>query len=136
MVVGAAAATLGRNLITTLYGSDYSEAADVLPRLVAAAIPWAVTSVYLTEARVRHRHGATVTMTATLSLAILVPALLLVPDHGLDGAATAFLGGNIVAATVAIIVHLSGRTSAGAALPSHSPDSLDPDDAVTLAPLA
>ena len=30
-----------------------------LPMLVAASIPWAVTSVYLTEARVRHRSGAT-----------------------------------------------------------------------------
>ena len=55
MVVGAAIATLGRDLIVTLYGEEYQEAADVLPALVVAAIPWAVTSVYLTEARVRHR---------------------------------------------------------------------------------
>ena len=135
MVVGATLATVGRDLIVTLYGDDYREAAEVLPRLVAAAIPWAVTSVYLTEARVRHRTGATVTITAVLSLAILVPALVLVPDHGLDGAASAFLGGNIVAALVAVLVHLSGRQGAGDPVPSHSPDSLEPDDAITLAPL-
>lgn len=135
MVAAATMATLGRNLITTLYGDDYAEAAELLPRLVAAAIPWAITSVYLTEARVRHRHGATVAITATLSLAILVPALVLVPDRGLDGAATAFLGGNLVAAVVAILLHLSGRASADAAVPSHSPNTLEPDEAITLAPL-
>src|SRR3546814_1256871 len=52
----------------------------------AAAIPWAVTSVYLTEARVRHRHAATVAITLALSAAILIPALVVVPDHGLAGA--------------------------------------------------
>ncbi len=60
MVAGAAVATLGRDLVTTLYGPDYQDAADVLPPLVLAAIPWAITSVYLTEARVLHRSGATV----------------------------------------------------------------------------
>ena len=135
MVAAATLATLGRNLITTLYGDDYAEAAKVLPRLVTAAIPWAVTSVYLTEARVRHRHGATVAITATLSLAILVPALILVPEQGLNGAATAFLAGNLVAALAAILWHLSGRSSADAALPSHGPDALEPDEAITLAPL-
>ena len=110
MVVGAAVATLGRDLIVTLYGAEYQEAADVLPALVVAAIPWAVTSVYLTEARVRHRSGATVLITVVLSAAILVPALVLVPEDGIDGAATAFLVGNIVAAVVALGTHLQVRT--------------------------
>ena len=109
MVVGAAVATVGRDLIVSLYGSQYQDAADLLPRLVAAAVPWAVTSVYLTEARVRHRSGATVLITAVLSAAILGPALVLVPRDGIDGAASAFLAGNVVAAVVAVGVHLEGR---------------------------
>lgn len=137
MVLGTAAATIARGLVTVLYGDDYQEAADVLPMLVAAAIPWAITSVYLTEARVRHRNVATVSITATLSAAILLPALLLVPDRGLDGAAAAFFGGNVVAAVVAIGAHLSGRSTADDALPHQgSADELEPEEAITLAPLA
>lgn len=133
MVVGATAATLGRDLIVTLYGAQYQDAADVLPKLVLAAIPWAITSVYLTEARVRHRSGATVLITVVLSLSILVPALLLVPDEGIDGAATAFLFGNIVAAVVALGAHLPGRDDGP--IPVASPDDFEPEDAVALSPL-
>ncbi|MEO7571421.1 MAG: lipopolysaccharide biosynthesis protein [Acidimicrobiales bacterium] len=136
MVVGAAAATLGRGLIVTLYGADYREAADVLPPLVAAAVPWAVTSIYLTEARVRHRSGATVLITAVLSVAILVPALVLVPDEGIEGAATAFLIGNIVAAVVALGIHVQGRSTSDAEIPAVSPDDFEPEDAIALTPLA
>jgi O-antigen/teichoic acid export membrane protein len=135
MVAGATAATLGREVIVTLYGEEYQEAADVLPRLVLAAIPWAVTSVYLTEARVRHRSGATVLITVVLSLAILGPALVLVPDDGIRGAATAFLAGNVVAAMVALGTHLQGRGSAEAPIPAASPDDVEPEDAVALSPL-
>src|SRR3546814_15829268 len=94
MVGCAVVAAVGRELIVTLYGDDYREAADIVPLLVAAAIPWAVTSVYLTEARVRHRHAATVAIPLALSAAILIPALVVVPDHGRAGAAWAFLAGN------------------------------------------
>jgi O-antigen/teichoic acid export membrane protein len=135
MLVGAAAATAARDLIVTLYGPEYRDAADLLPPLVLAAVPWAVTSVYLTEARVRHRSGATVLITAVLSLAILVPALVLVPTDGIDGAATAFLGGNLVAAVVALGVHLSGRSTSDL-LPASDPNTLEPEEAVALSPLA
>lgn len=134
MVVGTVAATLGRNLIVTLYGDDYQAAADVLPPLVAASIPWAITSVYLTEARVRHLHAATIAITATLTVCILGPALLLVPDHGLDGAAWAFLGGNTAAAVVALVAHRAGRTSYAGVIGPH-PDELDPDEVLGMAPL-
>ena len=132
MVVAAAAATAARELIVTLYGEEYQAAADVLPVLVAAAIPWAVTSVYLTEARVRHRSAATVLITCVLSLAILVPALVLVPEDGIDGAAIAFLGGNIIAAIVALGTHIQGRSTADGPIPLASPDDFEPEDAVAL----
>jgi hypothetical protein len=121
---------VGRELIVRLYGPEYQEAADVLPVLVVAAIPWAITSVYLTEARVRHRSAATVLITVTLTVCILGPALVLVPDDGLNGAAAAFLGGNIVAALVAIGTHVQGRATAAAPIPLTSPDDFEPEDAV------
>lgn len=136
MLVGFAAATLARDLVVSLYGEDYQEAADILPQLVAAAVPWAITSVYLTEARVRHRSGGTVLITAALSVAILAPALVLVPRDGIDGAATAFLGGNIVAALVALGVHISGRATSDVLTDVHDPDTLEPEEAVALSPLA
>lgn len=136
MILGASVATLARDLLTTLYGEDYQSAADVLPRLVAAAIPWAITSIYLTEARVRHHTAATVAMTISLSVCILLPALLLVPDDGLDGAANAFLGGNLVAAVVAVIAHRRGLAAAKVDPPVPLPhDDLEPEDVVVLAPL-
>jgi O-antigen/teichoic acid export membrane protein len=134
MVIGAAIATVGRDLVVTLYGDDYQAAADILPPLVIAAIPWAVTSVYLTEARVRHRSGATVLITAVLSVAILLPALVLVPEEGIDGAAMAFLGGNLVAAVVALGTHVQIRRTADAPIPAGAPDDFEPEDAVTLSP--
>ena len=98
----------------------------MLPALVAAAIPWAVTSVYLTEARVRHRSGATVLITATLRSPSSVPALVLVPEDGIDGAATAFLAGNIVAAVVALGTHLQGRSTADGPSRSRRPTTSSP----------
>jgi O-antigen/teichoic acid export membrane protein len=132
MVVGAVIATLGRDLIVTLYGDEYQEAADILPALVLAAVPWAVTSVYLTEARVRHRSAATVVITVVLSTAILLPALVLVPEDGIEGAATAFLFGNTVAAVVAFGSHLQIRRTADAPIPETSPDEFEPEDAIGL----
>src|SRR3546814_18793072 len=122
MVGCAVVAAVGRELIVTLYGDDYREAADIVPLLVAAAIPWAVTSVYLTEARVRHRHAATVAITLALSAAILIPALVVVPAHGLAGASWAFLGGNAAAAAVPPV-------------PPTIRPAPHPDDAITDAPL-
>jgi O-antigen/teichoic acid export membrane protein len=134
MVVAAVVATLGNDLLTVLYGDDYQAAADLLPRLVAASIPWAITSIYLTEARVRHRTAETVAITMALSLSILVPALWLVADDGLDGAASAFLGGNLVASAVAVAAHRRGLAAADEdplVPPAH--EDLEPEDVVVLA---
>lgn len=109
MAVATVVAILGRNLVVTLYGEDYRAAADLLPVLVAASVPWAITSVYLTESRVLHRSAATVAITVTLAVGVLGPALVLVPEDGLDGAAAAWLGGNVLAALVALLAHLGAR---------------------------
>lgn len=121
MAAAALATFVGRELVTVVYGEDYSEAARILPPMVAACVPWAVTSVFLTEARVLHRHLDTVAITGVLTLAILVPALVLVPDDGLDGATTAFVVGNVLAAAVAAGFHLAGVRRVPPVLPLAEP---------------
>lgn len=108
MLAGTVAAFFGSGLVETIYGAEYHDAARILPAMMAAGIPWAITSMELTEARVRHRSVVTVLITVVLTAAIIVPALILVPGdgsgHGLDGAAQSWLLGNLVAAAVAVVV--------------------------------
>ena len=114
MAAGALVTFLGQGLVVAAYGEDYRDAAEVLPMMMLAGVPWAISSLYLTEARVMHRHRSTVIITLTLTLAIIVPALILVPGEGtgrgLDGAGVAWLGGNLAACLVAATVtHLARR---------------------------
>ena len=115
MVAGALAAFLGKGLVTTVFGAKYGDAARVLPVMMAAGVPWAISSLLLSEARVLHRHLPTVAITMTLTLAILIPALRLVPIDGIDGASRAWFLGNLVAAGVAIVFTVAARRQAAAA---------------------
>lgn len=116
MAVGALVTFAAKGVIVAAYGEDYRDSAHVLPAMMLAGVPWAISSLLLTEARVMHRHVATVTITVTLTLAIIVPALILVPGtgegHGLDGASAAWLVGNVIAALVAIVVTVISRRRA------------------------
>jgi O-antigen/teichoic acid export membrane protein len=108
MALGTVATFLGKGLVIAAFDESYREAAHILPAMMLAGIPWAITSLLLTEARVLHRNVATVIITITLTLSIIVPALILVPESGpkggLDGASAAWLIGNVFAALVAIVV--------------------------------
>ena len=97
LVVGHGAAAL--------LGDDYRQLARLLPSLMAAGIPWAVTAVRLAEARIRRDQVATVAITVTLGLGILVPTLLFVPSVGTLAATRAWLFGNIAGALVAVATH-------------------------------
>jgi O-antigen/teichoic acid export membrane protein len=113
MAAGTVITFVGKGVVVGAYGEAYRDAAHILPAMMLAGIPWAMTSLYLTEARVLHRHAATVIITVTLTVSIIVPALILVPGtgkgHGLDGASTSWLVGNVVAAVVAVVVTAVGR---------------------------
>jgi len=124
MGLGGVVAFFGKGVVTAAYGKDYADAARILPAMMLAGIPWAVSSLYLTEARVLHRHAATVLITATLTGAIIVPALILVPGsgrfHGLDGASTSWLFGNVFAAIFATVVTVVGRRRHANAAVTHA----------------
>lgn len=96
-------------VVTTVLGDDYGRTARLLPSLMVAGIPWAITSVRLSEARIRRDQLATVAITAALGLGILVPALAFVPSAGTIAATRAWVGGNVIAALVAVAVHQRAR---------------------------
>lgn len=106
LVAGPAAAAV--------FGDDYDRLGRLLPSLMLAGIPWAITSVRLSEARLRRDQPATVAITATLGLGIVVPALLTVPDGGTPAAVRAWLLGNVAAAVVASATHHRGVRRAAA----------------------
>ncbi len=108
-VLALIGAIVANDLVVVVYGEDYEEAARLLPAFVAAGIPWAVSSIALAEARVRRDHTTIVGITATLGIGILLPALVLVPDHGVDGAMWAWLGGNVAAAGVGGVLTIRRR---------------------------
>jgi O-antigen/teichoic acid export membrane protein len=102
MVVATAGAIVLAPLLTKLYGEDFAAAADALPWFVGAAIPWALASPLLTHARLHERRRPILAITGSLALATLIPAVLLVPDHDIAGAAISWTSGNVVAAIVAV----------------------------------
>ena len=112
MAVGTLVTFLGKEVVVAAYGEAYRDAADILPAMMLAGVPWALTSLFLSEARILHRNVITVAITATLTVAIIGPALLLVPDHGIEGARTAWLAGNVIAAVVATVLTLAARRAA------------------------
>jgi O-antigen/teichoic acid export membrane protein len=130
MGMGTVAAFLGKGLVVAVFDESYREAAHILPAMMGAGIPWAITSLLLTEARVLHRHAATVIITVTLTVSIIVPALLLVPGdgprNGLDGASAAWLIGNLVAAGIAVVVTAVSRRTTGASAAVRDLDPLAP----------
>lgn len=109
MVVASVAVWMRADMITSLFGSGYRPGADILPRLMAAGLPWAVTSVALADARARGDSRSTLAITLTLAGAVLIPAAVLVPERGIAAAAAAWFGGHMISAALALRVLARGR---------------------------
>ena len=106
VITGAVTAVSGLapRLLELVFTEGYGEAVELLPILVAAAVPWSITSMCLAEARVRADGAAVVAITAAFSCATLLPAFALAAAEGSQGASVAWLGGNVVAALAAATV--------------------------------
>lgn len=91
-------------IVPVVYGAGYDDAGRILPFLLAAGIAWAVTSIFITRARVVESERAIIGVAICLAVAILVPAVVLTARDGIEGAALAWLGGHMTAALVAVIV--------------------------------
>lgn len=91
--------------IAAVFGDGYRPLARLLPSLMLAGIPWALTSVRLAEARIRRDQASTIAITTSLGLGIVIPVLLFVPNGGTLAATRAWLVGNLLAAAVAAVCH-------------------------------
>ena len=93
------------------FGDSYELTASVLPRMVAAGIPWVVTAMLLARARVLLLSVPTVVITAAFAVLTLVPTAILAGSNGVEGAANAWFFGNVAAAGVAILMTVLYRNA-------------------------
>src|SRR4029077_11320082 len=85
-------------VLARIYGPDYSQVATLLPVLMAGTIPFAVTMMMLTAARIREHSPSTLAMAVALAVAVLVPTVILTGSDGAMGAAWGWTIGNAIAA--------------------------------------
>lgn len=109
MVAVTVAVYVTAPLVTRVLGDDYLDAEELIPMLVAASIPWAVTSICLARARALEHTGAIIAITGTFFISTLGLALTLTNDQGAAGAATAWVLGNLLAAAAAGLTLLRRR---------------------------
>jgi O-antigen/teichoic acid export membrane protein len=103
-------------LLARLYGPSYGPVGTLLPLLVAGTIPFCVTMMLLTTARVREHSSATIAVAVAFAAAVLVSTALLTARHGALGAAWGWTVGNTIAAVLALLASFSLRPAAFASL--------------------
>lgn len=104
--------------VPLLYGTAYTSGADIMPVLGAAVLPWSVFTVVLAATRVRHDQGDNVILSLLFAVSILGPAVYLVVQFGIKGAAWAWLFGNCLSASAAWVVLRRLRRGAGRGEPA------------------
>jgi O-antigen/teichoic acid export membrane protein len=96
--------SLGSKVIPVLYGPSYDPGAHILPALSVAVIPWAIFTVTLSATRVRHQQRRNLALSSFFVVSIVLPAAVLVPEFGIQGASWAWLLGNSASAVIALVV--------------------------------
>lgn len=103
-IVALAALALLAPEVMALFGPDYGDGAGTLRLLSLSILPFGVSMVGLGVARVRGALGSILAWETTLCGVGAALLALLLPRHGIDGAALAWLG----AQTAALVVALGG----------------------------
>jgi O-antigen/teichoic acid export membrane protein len=112
---------LGANLILSVFGHDYQQAAWMLRIFSVSLIPWAVMSIDLAAIRAEARHRDLNWMMLALSVLSLVGAVALGVVLGLDGIALGWTLANLLM-TVSVRLY-SKRAAARAHLSRPASDS-------------
>jgi O-antigen/teichoic acid export membrane protein len=87
LVAGAVTAALAEPLLELIFGDDYGDAATALRLLVPGIVVLAVQSVVSHYVASRGRPRAVMVAWAVAAVAMIVGDLLVIPDHGIEGAA-------------------------------------------------
>jgi O-antigen/teichoic acid export membrane protein len=101
-VVAAGALAVLAPRVMGLFGRDYGDGAQTLRLLSLSILPFGVSMVGLGVARVRGALGSILAWETTLCGACAILLALLVPRHGVEGAALAWLGAQTAALAVAL----------------------------------
>jgi O-antigen/teichoic acid export membrane protein len=89
--------------ILSLFGAGYGGGAPVLRLLVLSVVPFCVSMLGLSVARVRESVGAILLWEGTLVCVALPLGAILVSRHGAEGAAIAWLAAQLIAALVSVV---------------------------------
>jgi O-antigen/teichoic acid export membrane protein len=89
--------------ILSLFGAGYGGGAPVLRLLVLSVVPFCVSMLGLSVARVRESVGAILLWEGTLVCVALPLGAILVSRHGAEGAAIAWLAAQLIAAVVSVV---------------------------------
>ena len=100
LAVGGLVALLHSPLVSVLFGSAFQPAADALLVLALALLFGYLNSWAGNYLVVRHRLRLVLSVQATMLVVMLVGDVLLIPDHGLAGAAWATVIGELVGFTL------------------------------------
>ncbi|MCB0993599.1 MAG: hypothetical protein KDB21_00810 [Acidimicrobiales bacterium] len=127
MIAGAAVLVVARDLVASLYGDGYEQAGTLVAILVMASIPWAVTAIALTRARVEDRSVLSSIITVSYAAGTIGATIVATRARGIRGAADAWLWANVAVAVIAIgalaLMHREQRRAA-AALPADAASSV------------
>jgi O-antigen/teichoic acid export membrane protein len=101
--------------ILSLFGAGYGGGAPVLRVLVLSVVPFCVSMLGLSVARVREAVGAILLWEGTLICVALPLGAILVWRHGAMGAAIAWLAAQLIAAVVSVVTGIRPLFAASAA---------------------
>jgi O-antigen/teichoic acid export membrane protein len=94
---------LGASEILRVFGADYADAGAPLLRYFAVSlVPFAVATFVVALDRIRERSGAAMVITGAGTATTLLLDILLIPTHGITGAGIGWLGGQTIAAAIAL----------------------------------
>ena len=93
-----------------IFGPDYRLTGQLLPVLILAGVPWAVTSLCLARARVIGSSRLILIITISFAVGTLSLVAVMTAAAGTRGAARGWLWGNVLAAFIAATVTLAQST--------------------------
>lgn len=134
-VVGGAAILVGAPWFLALLGPEYRAEGTIVLRLLAVAMPFrAVTTLYLSLARLRRRLGRLVAVQAATCAIALGAATVLLPRRGIEGAALGYLIAQVLVAVAVLPAVLADLRSDPGAGSEPGPTVSSPTDPIAAAP--